>query len=534
MTNGLDTGTESKEAAATLSQQYPDLKRLARAIRRSEGAFSLFFAECNLPLLRQQLATELTQQLEVPPVIVKLSELNTDAESIDSLIAQQLTHCPDNAAVFLFDLEQLLPTLSREKLRSTVQLLNWRRSELSRLNRPLLIWLPRYAIDVLAEETPDFYDWYSGIFSFSAQEEQRNQSEQAAFAGLWSDTGIHAAKHMNAKEKKKWLGVLKELLEEHQAQDKQRGLLLSNLGYLLESMGDTDKALYYYQQSLQITKEVGDKAGEGTILNNISGIYSARGDFDTALKYLKQALQIKQKVGDKAGEGATFNNIATTTHARGDFDTALKYLKQALQIRQEIGDKAGEGTTLNNISIIYSARGDFDTALKYLKQALQIQQKGGDKAGEGITLNNISIIYRARGDFDTALKYLKQALQIQQKIGGKAGEGTTLNNISGIYSARGDLDTALKYLKQSFQIRQEIGDIAGLCNTLFNMGHIHWENKRYEEAKSDWATVYRLAKKMNLAQALEALESLAPQIGLEGGLAGWEALANQVDSQEGT
>ncbi len=374
MTNSLDTGAESKEPATTLSQQYPDLKRLARGIRRSKGTFSLLFAECNLPLLRQQLSTELAQQLEFPPVTVKLSELNTDAESIDSIIAQQLTHCPDDAAVFLFDLEQLLPTLSREKLRSTVRLLNWRRSELSRLNRPLLIWLPRYAIDILAEETPDFYDWYSGIFSFSAQEEQRSQSGQAAFAGLWSDTGVHAAKHMNAEEKKKWLGTLKELLAEHQTPDKQRANLLNDLGYLLKSMGDNDKALHYYQQSLQI--------------------------------------------------------------------------------QQDIGDKAGEGATLNNISQVYHTRGDFDTALQYLQQSLQI--------------------------------------------------------------------------------RQDIGDVAGLCTTLFNMGHIHWENEEEQDAVSAWLTVYQLAKKMNLAQALEALENLAPQLGLEGGLAGWEALANQVDSQEST
>ncbi len=121
-----------------------------------------------------------------------------------------------------------------------------------------------------------------------------------------------------------------------------------------------------------------------------------------------------------------------------------------------------------------------------------------------------------------------------QDIGDKAGEGATLNNISQVYHTRGDFDTALQYLQQSLQIRQDIGDVAGLCTTLFNMGHIHWENEEEQDAVSAWLTVYQLAKKMNLAQALEALENLAPQLGLEGGLAGWEALANQVDSQEST
>ncbi|MEZ5535026.1 MAG: hypothetical protein R3F02_05310 [Thiolinea sp.] len=70
--------------------------------------------------------------------------------------------------------------------------------------------------------------------------------------------------------------------------------------------------------------------------------------------------------------------------------------------------------------------------------------------------------------------------------------------------------------------------MAGLCATLFNMGHIHRQNEEVQEAVSAWVTAYQLAKKMNLAQLLEALENLAPRIGLEGGLAGWEALAQRT------
>jgi tetratricopeptide (TPR) repeat protein len=136
----------------------------------------------------------------------------------------------------------------------------------------------------------------------------------------------------------------------------------------------------------------------------------------------------------------------------------------------------------------------------------------------------------ARGDYDTALDFLKKSLAIQQEIGDKSGEGTTLNNISQIYDARGDYDTALDFLKKSLAIRQEIGDVAGLCATLFNIGHIHLQNEEVAEAVQVWVTVYALAKKMNLAQALEALESLAGNLGLPGGLQGWEKLAQQMNA----
>jgi tetratricopeptide (TPR) repeat protein len=181
----------------------------------------------------------------------------------------------------------------------------------------------------------------------------------------------------------------------------------------------------------------------------------------------------------------------------------------------------------------YHHLADYDTALDYLKRSLKIRQEIGDKSGEGTTLNNISQIYDARGDYDTALDYLKRSLKIQQEIGDKSGEGTTLNNIANIYLARGDYDTALDYLKRSLKIQQEIGDKSGLCATLFNMGHIYWQNEDQQNAVLSWVTVYQIAKNINLAQALQALESLAGSLGLPGGLDGWEQLSRQMGENDG-
>jgi tetratricopeptide (TPR) repeat protein len=328
------------------------------------------------------------------------------------------------------------------------------------------------------------------------------------------------------------LGYLKQALTiQQQIGDKaSEGATLNNISTIYQAQGDYETALGYLKQSLTIRQQIGDKAGEGTTLNNISQIYDAQGDYETALGYLKQALTIRQQIGDKAGEGATLNNISQIHHAQGDYETALGYLKQALTIMQQIGNKAGEGVTRGNISKIYKAQGDYETALGYLKHALTIQQQIGDKASEGTTLNNISQIYHAQGDYETALGYLKQALTIQQQIGNKAGEGTTLNNISQIYKAQGDYETALGYLKQSLTIQQQIGDKAGLCRTLFNIGHIHRRNEQTQEAVNAWVNAYTIAKQINLAQVLQALSKLAPQLGLPEGLDGWERLAQHIQN----
>jgi len=123
------------------------------------------------------------------------------------------------------------------------------------------------------------------------------------------------------------------------------------------------------------------------------------------------------------------------------------------------------------------------------------------------------------------------------KIGGRSPEPAVRAESLGQTGKQlvhiGDYETALTYLKQSLAIQQEIGDSAGLCATLFNMGHIHWQNGEQAEALAAWVMVYRLAHSMHLAQALDALVGLAGQLGLPGGMDGWEALARQMDGSGG-
>jgi tetratricopeptide (TPR) repeat protein len=97
---------------------------------------------------------------------------------------------------------------------------------------------------------------------------------------------------------------------------------------------------------------------------------------------------------------------------------------------------------------------------------------------------------------------------------------------------QGDYETALSYLKQSLAIQQKIGDKAGLCLALFNMGHVHAQNNKMQEAVNIWVASYIIAKQINLAQALQELADLAPQLGLPDGLESWEMLAQKMQNKK--
>jgi len=102
--------------------------------------------------------------------------------------------------------------------------------------------------------------------------------------------------------------------------------------------------------------------------NLLGTSYYLLGDYEKALKNFEESLELYKWENNLEGEGTTLNNISQIYYSRGDYDTALEYLNKSLKIRQEIGDKSGEGKTLNNISQIYYSHGDNDTSLEYLNK----------------------------------------------------------------------------------------------------------------------------------------------------------------------
>jgi len=72
---------------------------------------------------------------------------------------------------------------------------------------------------------------------------------------------------------------------------------LNNLGVAHVEMGDYSKAIEYMQQSLLISREMGDKKSEASILNNLGSTYEKLGDLVRAIEFYELAIQINRELG---------------------------------------------------------------------------------------------------------------------------------------------------------------------------------------------------------------------------------------------
>ena len=80
-----------------------------------------------------------------------------------------------------------------------------------------------------------------------------------------------------------------------------------------------------------MTKEVGDRAGQGRACGNLSHAYSALDDFQRAKDYYEHCLSIAKEVGDRVGEGHAYYCLGTSLLAEGCLNEALFHFKSSVE-----------------------------------------------------------------------------------------------------------------------------------------------------------------------------------------------------------
>lgn len=301
--------------------------------------------------------------------------------------------------------------MDREVTEKTLKEVNWRRGTYERLGRPLVVWLPAYAIRYLARNAPDFFDWNSGLYVFKTPESGRPSLLQASLDRL--DVGVKG-ESLSKEEKRHYEAYLNSLLEEYEGDlefdQKARTDVLLRLARLYTGRGSYERARQLAREALALSRTIGDRVKEVEAHDQLATIALARDEVDSAKEQLREMLKAFQEVANRSEEGAALHQLATMMLERGDYETIEEQFEEALRIRQEIGDRLGEGFTLNRLGIL--AMEGFQQAeagLRFLIMGLLILKEFEyadvkEKKMESLVSNLASELDYSREDFDAVMQ----------------------------------------------------------------------------------------------------------------------------------
>ncbi len=443
-----------------------DEARLAHALRLARG-FALFFVRCNVPFYRAEVVARLKRMLPRPIVEVNL----TDEPEVYPAIARAAETSPHPSVIFIYGLEAHLPSADRERAFQTLRGLNWRRAAYQRLARPLVFWLPEYALGLVAREAPDFYDWNSGVFELAVPEPVR---EAVLVEALVPEGEPFSSLPVEKKESRLRLleGLWEEYGEEHPAEQQARLRLALQLGDLNDSLGRYEEARRWLTEAWRLADALGDRRSKAQTLGNLGNVYAHQGRWEEAIRMYGQALDIFRALGDPHGEGQTLGNLGVLAQDQGDWAEARRLYEESLRIAERLGDRAGVAQTLHRLGLLAQAQGDLEGAMELYRESLAIREYLGDLRGKAATLHEMAYIHRVRGDLEGAMGLYRESLAIEESLGDLRGKAATLHEMAYIHRVRGDLEGAMELYRESLAIREYLGDLRGKAATLAMMGQV--------------------------------------------------------------
>ncbi|MDJ0386075.1 tetratricopeptide repeat protein [Streptomyces sp. G-G2] len=289
------------------------------------------------------------------------------------------------------------------------------------------------------------------------------------------------------------------------------GQALGTLGRALQRVRRFEEAIDAHTQATTIFRELGDRHSEGQVMNNLGLALREVRRFEEAIDAHTQDLAICRELGERHGEGQGLDNLGSVLQEVRRFEEAIDAHTQATTIFRELGDRHGEGQTLNNLGLALREVRRFEEAIDAHTQGLAICREFGDRHSEGQTLNNLGLALREVRRFEEAIDAHTQDLAICREFGDRHGEGQTLNNLGLALREVRRFEEAIDAHTQATTIFRELGDRHSEGQTLNNLGNALREVRRFEEAidaHTQATTIFReLGDRHSEAQALNNIDT---------------------------
>jgi tetratricopeptide (TPR) repeat protein len=227
--------------------------------------------------------------------------------------------------------------------------------------------------------------------------------------------------------------------------------------YLASFQGDYARAVALSEESLDLSRRLGDKRGTVSCLN-ILGMDACRLErYDRAAELGKESFALSQEVGDWWGQVEARIVLSIVARAQGDFERASTLLEEIVfQVRQ-LGDKFRLAEALNYLGLVKSRLGDYVRAKALLEESLALAQDLRDKWATAFAQSNLGIVAWYQKDHPRAAELFAASLRLRVEVGEKRGIVTSLLGLGAVAAAREQGERAAMMFSAAEALREAIG-----------------------------------------------------------------------------
>ena len=280
----------------------------------------------------------------------------------------------------------------------------------------------------------------------------------AAMHGFWDVRG-------HISEGREWCA---RVLAKTRPEDRtsERAKVLDVAGALARRQGDYPAARALGEESLAISRELGERRGVATSLRNLGTVADRQGDIASARMLFEESMAVSRELEDRAGIASALNGLGNLALEKDDYRAAGALYQESLAISGELGDRTGIVRTRHNLGVVACEHGDFASSRALFQENLAMSRELGDRRGISHSLYYLGKVAFEKGDYRAAEALYQEGLDIVRQLGIRLGIASTLLELGKVALEQGDYSGARKLFNEGLVIWRELGNRVGIAYSL--------------------------------------------------------------------
>jgi tetratricopeptide (TPR) repeat protein len=490
--------TDRSEVDSFIDLNQEEFQFLLAFVRMSKE-FKFAFAEINFPPDNDNLIAALAKQptcqsiqfavinLDDPELHFLLSELTLAVAKIEREPAKKLV-------LIVRGIEKSIGTTGDYP--NVLANINYARDSFTTaIPHPIVFLLPDYSVTRFALFAPDFWAWTAATFKFKTTQIVLDHAIKQSRI----DPGI---RRIYAKpERSDRIDLLERLLQEYpegtEASSRARLEVLNQLGEAHKSTRDLDTAIIYFQQALELSRELEYQPGVANALYELGNIYYRLRKFDEVLLLLKKSLALNKKIGYLRSDARIYHLLGMVAQELREWEEAQSNYRHALAIKAEFNDRSSQASTYHQLGRVAQELREWEEARSNYQQALAIKAEFNDRYSQASTYYQLGRLAQQLREWKEARFNYRKALAIGEKFNDRYSQAKTYHQLGTVAKELRKWEEAQTNYRQALAIYEKFNDRYSQAGTYYKLGTVAQELREWEKARTNYYQALAILEEFN-------------------------------------
>ncbi len=257
---------------------------------------------------------------------------------------------------------------------------------------------------------------------------------------------------------------------------------LSALANITHELAFFDRARPLVNESLAISRELGDEHGIANSSTVLAWITMMMGDHAAARVIAEEALELHRRIGSRRGEALLLHNLGIIDYFLGELVMARAWFEQAIALIRDLGDRRALAYFVIDRALVDKEEGRWTECARHIDESVTslVMLKDTQLTGWGLT--NKGVLQLDCGDAGPARRTFDEALDRWRQVGNRFGVGWTLLHRGLAELDEGEVERGDASTREAIDVLTETGSPRSRAAALAARGELLTHTGRLAEA----------------------------------------------------